>query len=327
MPKITLTDLTSLANDTSATNSINTNFQAIEDYINDNVLSRDTGAEVNTMQNELDMNSYGITNVDTINGVDVTDVLTGLTDQIAYAEEWANKAEDSLVSVAAGGDGVDDYSSKHFANKSAASASASASNAAASETSASTDSGLAAASASAASTAQTAAEAAQTAAETALDTFDDIYLGDKASDPALDNDGDALQTGALYFNTTDDAIYVYDGATWVAGYNSSVVSKTATTGSAVLPSGTTAQQDVSPSAGYLRFNTTNSAFEGYDGSAWGSLGGATGAGGDAVFYENDQTVDNDYTITSGRNAMSTGPITVSSGVSVTIPTGSVWVVL
>jgi hypothetical protein len=46
-----------------------------------------------------------------------------------------------------------------------------------------------------------------------------------------------------------------------------------------------------------------------------------------VFYENDQNVTANYTITSGKNAMSTGPITIDSGVSVTVPSGSVWVVL
>jgi len=56
-------------------------------------------------------------------------------------------------------------------------------------------------------------------------------------------------------------------------------------------------------------------------------GGAKGGGSDAVFYENDQTVSTNYTITSGKSAMSTGPISVSSGVSVTIPSGSRWVIL
>jgi len=106
------------------------------------------------------------------------------------------------------------------------------------------------------------------------------------------------------------------------------VQKTSSTGSGALPSGTTAQRDGSPSAGYIRFNSTEGSFEGYNGSAWGSIGGgATGAGGDAVFYENDQTITTSYSITSGRNAMSTGPITVNSGASVTVPSGSRWVVL
>jgi hypothetical protein len=61
---------------------------------------------------------------------------------------------------------------------------------------------------------------------------------------------------------------------------SSFVTKTAITGSAALPVGTTAQRDGSPSAGYIRFNSTDSSFEGYDGSAWGAIGGggATPAG-------------------------------------------------
>jgi len=62
--------------------------------------------------------------------------------------------------------------------------------------------------------AQTAAEAAQTAAETAYDDFDDRYLGAKASDPALDNDGDPLATGALYFNTASNVLKIYNGGSW-----------------------------------------------------------------------------------------------------------------
>ena len=52
-----------------------------------------------------------------------------------------------------------------------------------------------------------------------------------------------------------------------------------------------------------------------------------GGGTDQVFVENSQTVTTDYTITTGRNAMSTGPITVNSGVTVTVPTGSVWTIV
>lgn len=61
-----------------------------------------------------------------------------------------------------------------------------------------------------AETAQTAAEAAQAAAEAVFDNFDDAYLGAKASDPTLDNDGDALADGALYFDTTNNVMKVYD---------------------------------------------------------------------------------------------------------------------
>jgi hypothetical protein len=82
-----------------------------------------------------------------------------------------------------------------------------------------------------------------------------------------------------------------------------------------MPTGTTAQRDGSPSAGYLRFNSTDTSFEGYNGSGWGSIGGgATGGGSDAIFYENGQTVTTSYTLTASTNAMSTGPLTVNSGV-------------
>ena len=64
--------------------------------------------------------------------------------------------------------------------------------------------------------AKNAAVVAQTAAEAALDTFDDSFLGAKASDPTVDNDGNALIDGALYFNTTVDLMKVYNLAntTW-----------------------------------------------------------------------------------------------------------------
>jgi len=65
-----------------------------------------------------------------------------------------------------------------------------------------------------AETAQAAAEAAQAAAELAADNFDDTYLGAKASDPTLDNDGDALTTGDIYFNTTTNTLRVYTGSAW-----------------------------------------------------------------------------------------------------------------
>jgi cytoskeletal protein CcmA (bactofilin family) len=90
--------------------------------------------------------------------------------------------------------------------------------------------------------------------------------------------------------------------------------------------GTTAQRP-SNAAGLIRYNSTLGQFEGYT-SAWGGLGGgATGGGADQVFVENSDDVTVDYTITSGKNAMSVGPITVEAGVVVTIPSGSRWVIL
>ncbi len=106
------------------------------------------------------------------------------------------------------------------ASGSATTAAASATAASASETAAAASETAAASSETAAAASESAAGAAKDAALAALDSFDDRYLGQKTSDPALDNDGDALVAGTLYFNTTDDTMRVYDGSVWVAAYAS-----------------------------------------------------------------------------------------------------------
>ena len=101
-----------------------------------------------------------------------------------------------------------------------------------------------------------------------------------------------------------------------------------TTTALELPDGTTGQRPGSPVAGMIRYNTTLSTFEGYKASAWGAIGGgATGGGSDDIFYENGQTVTTNYTLTTNKNAVTAGPVTVNSGVTVTIPSGSSWVVV
>ena len=95
-----------------------------------------------------------------------------------------------------------------------------------------------------------------------------------------------------------------------------------------VPIGTTAQRPSATNKGYIRYNTDYGSFEGYSSGGWGSIGaGAKGGGNNQVFFENDQTVTANYTITTGKNAMSVGPISISSGVTVTIPSSSKWVVL
>ena len=99
------------------------------------------------------------------------------------------------------------------------------------------------------------------------------------------------------------------------------------TGAVKIPVGSTAERPTG-AIGKIRFNSTLSRYEGYSGSAWSSIGGgATGGGSDQVFVENDQIVTVDYTITSGKNASSAGPITINSGITVTVPSGSSWVVV
>lgn len=108
-----------------------------------------------------------------------------------------------------------------------------------------------------------------------------------------------------------------------------VVSKTGVNGSAQVPVGTTAQRDTVPIAGELRFNTDTASFEGHNGTAWGTVGGAgsTGGGVDKAFYENDQVITTNYTITAGKNAMTAGPLTINTGITVTVPTGSSWSII
>lgn len=104
--------------------------------------------------------------------------------------------------------------------------------------------------------------------------------------------------------------------------------ETSPTGSTIIATGTEAQRDGTPSAGFFRFNTDVDKFEGYNGTAWGSVGGgATGGGSDEVFIENGQTVTTNYTLTTGKNAISAGPITINSGVTVTVPSGQNWVIV
>ncbi len=410
------------------------------------------------------------------------DATTDAANEASVASDKAAQAASSATAAAGSA-----TSSATSASDSSTSAIASASSATSSANSATASANSATASASSA----TAAASSATAAAASFDSFDDRYLGAKSSAPTTDNDGNALAEGAMYYDTVDDIIYVWNGTTWqtittgsggleaannlsdvnsastsrtnlgvaigsdvqafssvlagtTASYttaeetklagietgatadqtgaqiktayeaetnaftdaqftklagietaatadqtgaqiktayeaetnaftdaqftklagietaadvtdtanvtaagalmdsevtnlaqvkafdSSDYVAKTSATGSAVMPSGTTAQRNGSPNAGNLRFNTTDTSFEGYDGSAWGAIGGgggASGGGSDAIFYENGQTITTSYSITASTNAMSTGPLTVNSGVSVTVPSGSRWVVL
>jgi hypothetical protein len=96
------------------------------------------------------------------------------------------------------------------------------------------------------------------------------------------------------------------------------------TGAAILNVGTTDERPADPEDGMVRYNSTTSKFEGYNG-AWGALGGgATGGGSDTVFFENSLVVAQDYTIPADKNAGTFGPISVADSITVTVPSTSVW---
>ena len=372
---------------------------------------------------------------------------------------------------------------------SATNAASSATAAASSATTASTQASNASTSASTASTqatnaanSATAAAASAAAAAASADNFDDVYLGAKSSEPSVDNDGDTLNAGDLFFDTTAETLKVYTGSAWQVVSQASLTSVAAdttpqlggnldtnshniliddahfigdensneqiifkTTSSAVnqfditnaatgnppkisatgddsnidldleakgtghvtvrgntnsgaiqfnceanthgqivkaqphsagvtnaltLPAGsdqeivgTSATQTLtnkSIAASQLTgalpaisgasltalpatlpassaANLTNipaanitgtlPAIDGSNLTGIAAGGGATGGGSDEVFYENGQTGTTNYTITKGKNAMSAGPITINSGVTVTVGSGETYTVV
>ncbi len=333
-------------------------------------------------------------------------------------------------------------SSATSASNSASSASTSASNAATSASNASTSATNAASSASSASTSATnaansatsasnSASAASTSASNAAtsesntaslyDQFDDRYLGSKTSDPTLDNDGNALLEGALYWNSSTKNLRVYNATSWqntantasgtVTSVDMSVPTGLSVSGNPITTSGTLAlsytagysiptttkqgQWDTAYSwgnhatAGYLTSSAIGSSVLAYDsnlqsfvntftlpitdgsnGQVLGTNGSGTlsfitpstvgslddlsdvtitspstdqvlkyngtawvnGTGGSSNIttqglYENANTISANYTIGTNNNAMSAGPITVASGVTVTVPSGSNWIII
>jgi hypothetical protein len=136
---------------------------------------------------------------------------------------------------------------------------------------------------------------------TSLNVTGNTILGDASSDTITSNAGT--------FNVPNNLVF-------------------SGTGAIAVPVGTTAQLPGTPATGMIRYNTDYDTFEGYSGTAWGSIGsGATGGGGDQVFVENSTIVTTSYTFPTGKNAMSVGPITINGGVAVTVPSGQRWVVL
>ena len=101
------------------------------------------------------------------------------------------------------------------------------------------------------------------------------------------------------------------------------------TGALRLPVGTTGQRPGSPATGDIRFNSTTTSAEIYNGSEFTAVGGgagATGGGNDEVFFESDQAVTTSYTLSTGKHAHTVSP-TINSGATVTVPSGAILVIL
>jgi len=112
----------------------------------------------------------------------------------------------------------------------------------------------------------------------------------------------------------------FNGSTWdVAGGLNLIPGK----GSLGLPVGTTGERPT-PTNGMIRYNTTLSQFEGYGNGLWGGIGGAQAGG---AIMTNKDVASVSYTIASGENGLSVGPVSVSSGVTITVASNQRWLIL
>jgi hypothetical protein len=169
----------------------------------------------------------------------------------ASASDAATSATSAAASAtAAATSATSAANSASAAATSETNAATSASSAATSATAAATSASSAATSASSALTSANSAATSATSAAASYDQFDDRYLGDKTSDPTVDNDGNPLITGALYFNSVVGAMKVYDGAQWdlVAPDTSNFIDKSILTAKGSLISASTASTPVAITA-------------------------------------------------------------------------------
>ena len=140
-----------------------------------------------------------------------------------------------------------------------------------------------------------------------INSFANIYLGPSSSAPTQDPDGSALDAGDLYFDTTNDELRVYYGSSWQGGVTA--------TGNLVTKADIGAASGV-PGTGssgqYLQTNGSGTL-------SWQSIA--------TVVSETDRIIASNYTLTTGKNAMSVGDVTIASGATLTIPANAFYKVI
>lgn len=125
---------------------------------------------------------------------------------------------------------------------------------------------------------------------------------------ALAVTGAFTANGSVTLGSTSTTALTINSATVVVPNNLAFNS----TGAIKIPVGTILERPTA-SIGQIRYNSDLDRFEGYNGAAWNAIGGgATGGNANQVFYENDQSVTANYTISTNKNANATGPITIIS---------------
>lgn len=163
-----------------------------------------SATNASTSETNASNSATAASNSETTASTKASEAATSATTATTKASEAATSATSAATSATT-------------ATTKASEASTSATNAATSESNAAT-------SATAAAASQVAAAASAASAANTYDLFDDRYLGTKTSDPTVDNDGNALVEGALYFNSTANEMRVYDGGSWIAASSAGQVS-------------------------------------------------------------------------------------------------------
>jgi hypothetical protein len=148
--------------------------------------------------------------------------------------------------------------------------------------------------------------------------------------------GTAFTTGSFVFAgaagvySQNNARLYWDNTNFRVGINTNTPAVSlaiSNTDAILVPVGTTGERPAG-AAGYIRFNTSITGFEGYDGTNWRSVGGgASGGGTNQIFYTNDQQVTNNYTLISTKNAGTFGPVTINDTIVVTVESGATWTVV
>lgn len=130
------------------------------------------------------------------------------------------------------------------------------------------------------------------------------------------NDKGTFKAGETFeINQQTGAVSMPAGATQLSDY----VKQSNLTGEALIPAGSTGQRTSSPVAGNLRFNTSTTQFEGYNGAAWGDIGGG---GGDSAFIETPNVLTTNKIIAANTNAAVVGPMAIQQGVYLQINNNS-----